>query len=195
MNITTTDTVFRSQVTVKSQNAQYLHPRFAVRTASGDLMGISGQEADLLAAIGTVDVLAVEDDPKPPTPRERWNAALKAARKAGVAVQQNIAGCCYGCAEPFKGNKKVDLDSTPLAYFIHAQGMGISWNTDGTAVAPNEYGFATDRKAIYFHHRNGGAQALAAAFREQGFEVEWDGTMSDTVKVTVPARRKQRWER
>ena len=85
MNITTdaaTGTVLRSEVTERSQNAEFLRPQFSVRTAAGVVLGVSGQEADLLARIGTVDLLKVEEDPKPPTPRQRWNAAIKAVRSA-----------------------------------------------------------------------------------------------------------------
>lgn len=192
--IATTGTVLRSEVTERSQNSEFLKPQFAVRTAAGVVLGISGQEADLLGRIGTVDLLKVEEDPKPPTPRERWNAAIKAARAAGTAIQQNIAGCCYSCSEPFKGNKKVDLESTPLAFFIYAQENGIKWHADGKAVAPKTWGYAEETKTVYFHHRNGGAQAVLDAFKAQGFQAEWDGTTSDCVKVVVPARQKRSWE-
>lgn len=187
----TTGTVLASQVTNDARGMYY-----AATEKDGSIVAISAATADLLSRFD-IPVLRIIEDPKPPkpaTPRERWNLAIKALRKSGVAVQQNIGGCCNSCSEPFKGVKSFDPESTPAAWFIFAQDQGIKWHKDGLAVVPKQYTVLEQAKPVFFNHANGSAARIVEAFEAQGFDVEWDGNDATSVKVTVPARRKSPWE-
>lgn len=192
-NISTYGTVLRSLTRDRSGQTPIRREAYAVHAGEQGWIALNREDAELASLLGTV-IVAIEEDPLPLTPRERWNLAIKAARKTGVKIQQNIPGCCNGCSEPFKGVKTFDPASTPAAWFIAAQDQGIKWHEDGLAVLPGDFTY-TDTKSVYFNHANGGAQAVADAFREQGFEVEWTGNDAQCVKVAVPARHKTRWER
>lgn len=202
-NINTYGTVLRSLTRDRngSQMLRNARERYAVHAGEQGWIALIREDAELAVLLGAV-IVAIEEDPLPPTTKERWNTAIKAARKAGVAVRQNVSGCCNGCAEPFKGVKSFDEDTTPYAWFIAAQGSGIRWDESGRkAIASRErYGYGADNiqdVTIYFNHGNGSAPALVEAFRAEGFEVEWDGEQHSSVGVKVPAslapRKRRSW--
>lgn len=174
---------------------------YAVHAGEQGWICLDRADAEFAILLGFV-IVAVEEDPLPPTTKERWNTAIKAARKAGVAVRQNVSGCCNGCAEPFKGVKSFDEDTTPYAWFIAAQGSGIRWTENGKKALANRdrYGYGgrdVTEVTVYFNHGNGSAPALAEAFRAEGFEVDWDGEQHSAVGVKVPAvlapRKRSSW--
>lgn len=193
-NINTTGTVLRSQAPNRKgepSGTGFGREGFAVHAGEQGWIALDSRDAELAILLG-FKVAAIEEDPKPPTTKERWTKAVKAARKAGVAIRQNVSGCCNGCAEPFKGVKSFDEDTTPYAWFIAAQGSGIRWDESGRkAVASRDrYGYGAtevENVVIYFNHGNGAAEHVAAAFRAEGFEVDWDGEQHSAVGVKVPA--------
>ena len=188
--ISTYGTVLRSLTRDRAGDKSTREP-YAVHAGEQGWIALTVNDAGLAVLLGAV-IVSIEEDPLPPTTKERWTTAIKAARKAGVAVRQNVSGCCNGCAEPFKGVKSFDEESTPYAWFIAAQGSGIRWDESGRkAVASRErYGYGArdvEDVTIYLNHGNGSAPALVEAFRAEGFEVEWDGEQSSCVEVKVPA--------
>lgn len=195
MSIITTGTVLRSQAPGRDGLAS-TYERYAVHAGEQGWIALTSNDAELSALLG-FKVAAIEEDPEPPKPltaRQRWNLAIKAIRASGVAFQQNIAGCCNGCSEPFKGVKSFDRASTPAGWFIAAQDQGVRWHADGLAVIPKDYTSWDQEKAVYINHANGSAARIAQAFRDQGFNVSWGGTDAESVRVAIPARRKSRWE-
>src|SRR3546814_12304325 len=66
-------------------------------------------------------VAAIEEDPLPPTVKERYAAAVRAVRKSGVSIRQNVQACCGGCAEPFKTTTGFDAETTPYAWNFGGQ--------------------------------------------------------------------------
>ena len=191
--ISTYGTVLRSLTRDRSgaKMARNARERYAVHAGEQGWIALIREDAELASLLGFV-IVAIEEDPLPPTAKERWNTAIKAARKAGVSIRQNVSGCCNGCAEPFKGVKSFDENITPYGWFIAAQGSGIRWDESGRkAIASRErYGYGADNVEsvkVYFNHGNGAAEHIAAAFRAEGFEVEWDGEQHSAVGVVVPA--------
>lgn len=129
----------------------------------------------------------------------RFNAALRDARKAGVAVRQNVMSCCRGCVPGSKLGLPDDaLDTAPYAFTFGGQGHATKWVGD-VLVNRSDYNRA-DRnfyvedalavsavKTVWFNHANGAGPILAAAFRAHGFDVDYDGSDSRTVCVKVGA--------
>lgn len=190
----TTGTVFASQVTNDARGMYY-----AATEKDGSIVAISAATADLLSRFD-IPVLRIEDDPKPPTTKERYAAAVKAIRKSGVAIRQNVQACCPGCAEPFKATKNFDVETTPYAWNFGGQGGALKWAGDGDkALLTDGYlGYGGAERAsetVYFNHGNGSAERIVAAFEAEGFEVKWDGEQHSCVEVIVPARVRSRWER
>lgn len=199
--INTTGTVLRS-LTRDRKGAPMLRnarERYAIHAGEQGWVALIREDAELAELLGFT-IVAIEEDPLPPTTKERWTKAIKAARKAGVSIRQNASGCCNGCAEPFKGVKSFDAETTPFAWFIAAQGNGIRWEESGRqAIASRErYGYGArnvNSVTIYFNHGNGAAEHIAAAFRAEGFDVKWDGEQHSCVEVTVPASMAERKRR
>lgn len=195
----TTGTVLRSQVTEYRRTSTEYGTRFFVNAVriGEKIVGLTGADALLVEMLGH-DVLAIEEDPLPPTTKERWAKAIKAARKAGVAIRQNVSSCCRGCAEPFKTTKNFESETTPYAWTFGGQGMALRWagNGERAVVSPDRYSYreVTD-VAVFFNHGNGSAQRIVDAFRAEGFEVKWDGDQASCVEVTVPARTASRYGR
>src|SRR3546814_6447185 len=85
-------------------------------------------------------VAAIEEDPLPPTVKERYAAAVRAVRKSGVSIRQNVQACCGGCAEPFKTTKGFDAETTPYAWNFGGQGGALKWAENGReALLPSDY--------------------------------------------------------
>lgn len=202
-NISTYGTVLRSLTRDRNgaTTGRNARERFAVHAGEQGWICLTREDANLAVLLGAV-IVAVEEDPLPPTTKERWNTAIKAARKAGVTIRQNVQACCTGCAEPFKATKNFDEDTTPYAWNFAGQGSALKWDESGRkAIASRErYGYGADNVeyvTVYFNHGNGSAPALAEAFRAEGLEVIWDGEQHSAVAVTVPAslapRKRRSW--
>ncbi len=201
MSINTTGTVLRSQA---RDRAGELTPRgswaasYAVHAGEQGWLALNAQDAELAILLGFT-VAAIEENPLPPTTKERYAAAVKAIRKSGVAIRQNVMACCRGCAEPFKTTKSFDPETTPYAWNFGGQGRALRWAEDGEkAIRDNSrsYGYSeVTTETVYFNHGNGSAERIVEAFKAEGFEVTWDGEQHSCVEVTVPARALSRWER
>lgn len=126
----------------------------------------------------------VEEVVELPT-KERWNNAVRAIRKTGVAIKQNIRECCNSCITLDQIGAKTDTQ--PWAYTYGGQGFATKWENDYKMVAAS-----TPRDVrgvpvteVYFKHGNGSAQVVADTFRDNGFIVEWNGSDSRAVVVKV----------
>lgn len=113
-------------------------------------------------------------------PAQRWRLALGAARSAGVHVRTNVKVCCHSCTTHADlGMALEEIDVTPYAYFLSTQGRRVRFTKAGD-VSP-----LTEHDVCYFTWGNGSAPALVKAFRDQGFDVEWDGSDHRTVAVRL----------
>lgn len=132
------------------------------------------------------------------TVEERFKAALKQARRDGAKVRTNIQECCRGCVTWQKLGFKSEEESetTPLAWTYGGQGGAVTW-MNGEAFYRAELNrrtrwYSNSERArvdvIWFNHSNGGAEIIAKAMKDQGFEVDWDGSEYKCVGVKVDER-------
>lgn len=198
--ISTYGTVLRSLTRDRSGDAASRFAQHAVHAGEQGWIALEAKDAELAVLLGAV-IVKIEEDPKPPTTKERYAAAVKAIRKSGVAIRQNVQACCGGCAEPFKTTKNFDEESTPYAWNFGGQGGAVRWSGNGqyTYLPSDTYRYGRqgnpDTQKVYFNHGNGSAARIVAAFEAEGFEVKWDGEQHSCVEVIVPARAKSRYER
>lgn len=132
---------------------------------------------------------------------ERYQAAVKAIRSQGVKVRQNVRKCCRGCILPSDLGFPPEADGSSeepgaYCYTYGGQGHAITWR-DGVAYNAADlrryerhfYSIPENAREsrVYWNHGGGAGQVVADAFREQGFEVEWNGKEAFTVEVVLPA--------
>lgn len=144
------------------------------------------------------------------TIEERFHAAVELARAQGVHVRLNVMTCCRSCTTSTDLGLPSDeaMKTTPNAFQYGGQGQELIWRNGEpfyreepyeTAVDDDGdeeyYDFAPRRNReeraahdVFFSH--GGpdltaASALTEAFRAQGFAVDWDGTMFNSVHVQL----------
>lgn len=120
------------------------------------------------------------------SPKERWNNSIRAIRKSGVSIKQNVRTCCRSCMEP-SVSLNVKDDNQPWAYTYGGQGMATKWENDYKMVPSSTSRFVrgTPVTEVYFNHDNGAAKTVAETFRANGFIVEWDGNDNKCVVVKV----------
>lgn len=108
------------------------------------------------------------------TRQERWNAALKEARKNGVKIRQNIKGCCKGCIdlESIFG----DTETVAYGWTYGSQNSGYKWSDNGKVLNDDERYLPSPITRVPFNHSNGAGQVIADAFKAHGFKVEWVGS-------------------
>lgn len=113
--------------------------------------------------------------------KQRYERAIRVARAAGVTVKTNVRRCCDSCTTAADLDMtEQEIETEPYAYFLNTQGRQVNFR-DGE---PTE----KTNAVTYFGHGNGGGEVVAAAFREQGFDVEWDGTDMKKVGVVLKAK-------
>src|SRR3546814_6690299 len=153
--------------------------RYAAHAGEHVLIALNPEDAELAVLLGAV-VVAIEEDPLPPTPpttKERYAAAVKAIRKSGVAIRQNVSACCSGCAEPFKTTKGFDAETTPYAWNFGGQGGALKWAENGReANLPSDYFYAHPNDVtVYFNHRKRPAALIVPALTADGVVAPWCG--------------------
>lgn len=130
---------------------------------------------------------------------ERWDAAIKEARKAGVKVRQNVQQCCRGCITPEKLGLKEDDETTPYAFTFGGQGNAITWynnqayyraELNRTRNSRSWYGRKDPKPVDRVFWNHGGedlkaAEAIKAAFENNGFTVEWNGEGYECVQIVL----------
>lgn len=197
--INTTGTVLRS-LTRDRKGAPMLRnarERYAIHAGEQGWVALIREDAELAELLGFT-IVAIEEDPLPPTTKERYVAAIKAIRKSGVSIRQNVSACCPGCAEPFKTTKGFDEETTPFAWNFGGQGGALRWSENGqeAIVSREGYGYhEVTETTVYFNHGNGSAAEVLKAFDDAGFEATWDGEKHSCVEVTVPASMAERKRR
>lgn len=113
------------------------------------------------------------------TVHARWKRAITKARRQGVNVVTNVNVCCHSCTTHADLNmREEDIGSVPYAYFLRTQGRRVRFLKTG-AVAPST------NEICYFSHGGDSGHRVAQAFRDEGFEVEWDGTETKTIGVRL----------
>lgn len=135
------------------------------------------------------------------TTEERFEAAVAAVHAQGVTLKLNVMACCNGCAGPADiGLTDETLATTPHAWTLGSQGNELVWDNgkprflnempeddeDDEFESFGRRNYTRPADVLFFNH--GGpelkaGQALAEAFRGQGFTVEWNGTDAETVQV------------
>lgn len=126
---------------------------------------------------------------------DRFKAALKATKKRGVRVRQNVRECCRSCITPDKlGMTDEQEKTTPYVYTYGGQGSAYRW-IDGTPyyyqAEARGWRYQTDARVnrIYFNHGGPGVQAatiLTEEMRRQGIMVEWNGEEYQCPQVITP---------
>lgn len=116
----------------------------------------------------------------------------KALRAEGIQFRFNVMECCKGCIS----HEKLGLKSEdqPYGFTYGGQGQRITWNEQDEMV----YASSMTRKrsyyyrdtankvdSVYVNHGNGSAEKIVQAFRDGGFEVEWDGNDYSCVEIHV----------
>src|SRR3546814_13827371 len=130
--VTTTGTVLRSQA--PNRNGEQTRRNsigYAVHAGEQGWIALNREDANLAQMLG-FKVAAIEEDPLPPTVKERYAAAVKAVRKSGVSIRQNVQACCGGCAEPFNTTKGLDAETTPYAWNFGGKGGALRCAGAGT---------------------------------------------------------------
>ena len=129
--------------------------------------------------------------------QERYLSAIKALRKQGIKFRQNVSKCCRGCILPEDIGLNADsIETQPYGYTYGGQGQAIGW-VNGTPVNRADqakinrrwgwqYNSEVAEKSVYINWGNDAGRAIAAAFRDQGFDVEWDGSDHSCVVVNFP---------
>ncbi|QGH74001.1 hypothetical protein SEA_HIDDENLEAF_50 [Microbacterium phage Hiddenleaf] len=112
----------------------------------------------------------------------RFENAIKALRKDGLKIRQNIQKCCRGCITEEDLNMKDE--EQPYGYTYGGQGFAIVWR-DGQPWRKGSawYRPTEPEESVMFNWGNGSAEKIAEAFRAEGFEVEWDGSDFSCVEV------------
>lgn len=114
--------------------------------------------------------------------KQRWDRAIRNARKAGVTVKVNVRVCCYSCTTPTMLDMTDEEAKTePYAWIIGTQGQAVRFDRVTGDPRPETH------DVPHFKHGNGAGRALADAFRAEGFEVEWDGSDARAVGVRLRA--------
>src|SRR3546814_2569579 len=101
--INTYGTVLRSLTRDRSgaQMMRNARERYAVHAGEQGWIALIEEDANLAVLLGFT-IVKIEEDPlppKPPTTKERYAAAVKAIRKSGVSIRQNVQACCSGRSE------------------------------------------------------------------------------------------------
>lgn len=122
---------------------------------------------------------------------DRFKAALRDTRRAGVKVKQNVRECCRSCVSLEKLGLP-DWESIPFVWTYGGQGGAYRWGADGVPHAYTErrWGPADSRvERIYFNHGGPGVEGaaiLAQNLRNHGITVDWKGTEGHCVTAITP---------
>ena len=89
---------------------------------------------------------------------------------------------------------KAQENNNPYGFTYGGQGQRITWNDQDEMVYASSmnrqrsyyYRGAEDKvSSVYVNHGNGSAEKIAQAFRDGGFEVEWDGNEYSCVVLNI----------
>lgn len=89
---------------------------------------------------------------------------------------------------------KAQENNNPYGFTYGGQGQRITWNGNDEMVYASSvsgkrsfYYRNAERKvdSVYVNHGNGSAEAIAQAFRDGGFDVEWDGSEYSFVVINI----------
>lgn len=127
---------------------------------------------------------------------EKYQKAQIAAQVAGAIVIENVMACCRGCVD-------IEIpEGKPHAWSFAGQGCELVWESGRPMFAPEDeeededddegggYSWSDSRasqsmpaEGVYWYHGAGGGALISQAFKDAGFDVEWDGTDMNAVLV------------
>lgn len=118
------------------------------------------------------------------TQKETWNAALRATRRRGVRVNQNVMSCCRSCSDTKDMN----------VWTFGGQDNAYVWHKDGLVTRKalakfRKYPYGRNSRmekvseVCFYFDTVAHAQVLVEELKAHGFEVEWDGDESNAVTV------------
>lgn len=129
------------------------------------------------------------------TVQARWDRAVRAIRKRGVLVRQNVPGCCRSCigADP----DRLPHDK-PVLWTYGGQGHATVWHA-GVLVSRADrdrlkrqrhwWSPPTPTESVYWNHSSptevNAALIAKEEFERAGFVVDWDGSEHKTVTIVL----------
>lgn len=138
-------------------------------------------------------------EPKSPagSTHRRFQDAVRALRAAGVHWAFNIPGKEFTDAihvNDRRVSKKGNPEETPNAFTATCGEGRLVW-INGMAgemiyskeTKRQEKMVNSDDFVLSVYHSNDAAPAVVSAFALAGFAVEWDGSDSEAVRITIPA--------
>lgn len=125
------------------------------------------------------------------TQQIRFENAIKALRKDGVKIRQNVQKCCRGCIVEADLNMK-DANQ-PYGYTYGGQGFATKWIDDSLFRKSDftgrnaRWSDPKPQESVMINWGNGSAEKIAEAFRAEGFTVDWDGQEWSCVEIKLAA--------
>lgn len=124
---------------------------------------------------------------------QRWSNAIQEIKHSDITVRENVdaeCGCCInwedlGLSSPDEAFAFTYEDGR---YFFHHDVLVLEDYEDEDDDDDEDVSSAptlTPLTAIYFNHGNGAGEQIAAAFKSNGFDVDWDGTDEMTVTILL----------
>ena len=120
------------------------------------------------------------------TTKTRFFNALKEVRRHGVKVRQNVKVCCNGCMTA--DMLGLTDEDQMYAYTFGGQGQAYKWSDDNeTPMVTPDFGrrYSKPLDSILLYWGNGSAPLLVKALEDNDFDVEWDGSDHQCVKVNL----------
>lgn len=139
---------------------------------------------------------------------QRWNNAIDQIRAKGIIVRENVENPCRCCIkEGLLGMTREEFLTQPWAYTYASRENGYGWENDIMLCVSEDYGHVGQdeegdemwivdpvlegyKDIVYFNCSNSPqdpSHIIAEIFKENGFEIEWDGSSESTVGIKIPS--------
>lgn len=119
----------------------------------------------VLAENENADVFSLVDvTPKPPTDKERFNAAFKELRRLGYKARQNLT--------PY--------DDGPEVYTMREDVVDAFRGGELTGMMPLHWDYVNHENTVFHNQR---VKILTSVFEDHGFSVEWEGRFYNALEI------------